>query len=147
MQSERMPCQKFKTSHGKWSVKMYCHKQWLVWIWFILSEYLDAWQHTWFDRIVLEMSISISKIKAWGWITNHNFLHVTGDSSELLHLTLQLLHAGLMSQALHYVAPVFGLAAKPQHPAPLPQKCKNISETTCTVFYCSTTQLLQFKRF
>lgn len=94
---------------------------------------LDVWQHTWFDGIVLEVSVSISKIEAGGGITDHNFLHMAGDSSQLLHLALQFLHARLVCQALHYVAPVFGFTAKPQHPVTTYHKhqgicCKKISK-------------------
>lgn len=75
----------------------------------------ETWQRTWLDGIVFKMSIPVPEVKTGRWIANHDFLHVAGDSSKLLHLLLQLLHAGLVSQALHYVAPIFGLTAKLQH--------------------------------
>lgn len=95
----------------------------------------DAWQHTGLDGIVFEVCVPIPEIQTGRRIADHNFLHIAGDSGQLLHLLLQLLHAGLVSQALHYVAPIFGLTAKLQHLA-CKKKTTTNSQVTSAINVC-----------
>lgn len=91
----------------------------------------DARQHTGLDGIVFEVCVPIPEIQTGRRIADHNFLQIAGDSGQLLHLLLQLLHAGLVSQALHYVAPIFGLTAKLQHLA-----CKKNNNNKLPSYIC-----------